>query len=108
MMRRIHVCRADGGDGAWLCNAFTHWTCKRRRSLRRCDKAHYTLQRRNASSFFHGTPRALPPPLLLSAPLRRSNASGEGGAPRRRGTKCIGMAARRHQRVTSTAARHTR
>ena len=81
MMRRIHVCRADGGDGAWLCNAFTHWTCKRRRSLRKCDKAHYTLQRRNATSFFHGTPRALPPPLLL----RHSNATGDGGTPHGRG-----------------------
>jgi len=65
-MRSIHVCKADGGDGAWLCNAFTHWTCKRSRSRRRCDGTHYTLQRRNATSFFYGAPRVLPPPLLRS------------------------------------------
>ena len=28
-MRRLHVCEHDGGDGAWLCNAFTHWTRRR-------------------------------------------------------------------------------
>ena len=81
-MRRMHVCSRDGGDGAWLCDAFTHWTCKRMRSKRSCDGSHYTRQVRNATAFFLPTPRVLPKPRLRST-SRGPTDEGTAGYSRR-------------------------
>ena len=76
-MRRIHVCLGDGGDGGWMCNAFTHWTCKRSRSRRSCDKSHYSQQRRNASAFFRAAPRPLAAAAQVTGDLEYTDTRGE-------------------------------
>ena len=76
-MRRLHVCHGDGGDGGWMCNAFTHWTCKRSRSRRSCDKTHYSQQRRNATAFFWREPRPLAAGKAVSGDVQYTDTRGQ-------------------------------